>query len=171
MQPVHYCFSLLKLPRVATTKYQKLGDLEQQNVLLHISKTISLWSRWQSWFFWGVSFSYLFILNWRIIALQYCVGLCHTSTWISHRYMYVLSFMNLPLTLQPFWRVLRDNLFHASLLASGSFFLFVFCFFFSSLGRSLACKGITLPHAHGILLVCISMSKYLFFIRTSDMLD
>ena len=29
--------------------------------------------------------------NWRIIALQYHVGLCHTSTQISHRYTYVLS--------------------------------------------------------------------------------
>ena len=27
----------------------------------------------------------LFIFNWRIIALQYCVGFCHISTWISHR--------------------------------------------------------------------------------------
>ena len=26
--------------------------------------------------------------NWSIIALQYCVGFCHTSTWISHRYHY-----------------------------------------------------------------------------------
>ena len=30
-----------------------------------------------------------FFFNWKIIALQYCVGLCHTSTWISHRYTYV----------------------------------------------------------------------------------
>ena len=30
-------------------------------------------------------FTFLF-LNWGIIALQYCVGLCHTSTWISLRY-------------------------------------------------------------------------------------
>ena len=28
----------------------------------------------------------LFIFNRRIIALQYCVGFCHTSTWISRRY-------------------------------------------------------------------------------------
>ena len=27
-----------------------------------------------------------FIFNWRIIALQYCVGFCHTSTGISHRH-------------------------------------------------------------------------------------
>ena len=26
---------------------------------------------------------YWFIFNWRIIALQCCVGFCHTSTWIS----------------------------------------------------------------------------------------
>ena len=38
----------------------------------------------------------LFIFNWRIIALQYCVGFCHTSTWIIHRYTYVPSFLNIP---------------------------------------------------------------------------
>ena len=26
----------------------------------------------------------LFILNWRLITLQYCSGFCHTLTWISH---------------------------------------------------------------------------------------
>ena len=33
----------------------------------------------------------LFIFNWRMIALQYYVGFCHTSIWISHRYTYVPS--------------------------------------------------------------------------------
>ena len=28
-----------------------------------------------------------FIFSWMIIALQYWVGVCNTSTWISHRYM------------------------------------------------------------------------------------
>ena len=37
-----------------------------------------------------------FIFNWRIIALQDCVGFCHTSAWISHRYTYVPSLLNLP---------------------------------------------------------------------------
>ena len=27
-----------------------------------------------------------FILNWRITALQYCVGFCHTTTWIRHKH-------------------------------------------------------------------------------------
>ena len=35
---------------------------------------------------WSAAFTFL---NWGIIALQYCVGFCHTSTWISHRYSYV----------------------------------------------------------------------------------
>ena len=33
--------------------------------------------------------------NWRISALQYCVGVCHTSAWISHRCTYVPSLLNL----------------------------------------------------------------------------
>ena len=28
----------------------------------------------------------MYLFNWRIITLQYYDGLCHTSTWISHRY-------------------------------------------------------------------------------------
>ena len=30
-----------------------------------------------------------------MIALQYSVGFCHISTWISHRFMYVSSLLNL----------------------------------------------------------------------------
>ena len=43
----------------------------------------------------------LIIFNWRTIALQHCAGFCHTSTWISHRYTYVPSLLNLPPTSQP----------------------------------------------------------------------
>ena len=39
----------------------------------------------------------LFIFHWRIIALQYYVGFCRTSTWISHRYTHVPSLLNLSL--------------------------------------------------------------------------
>ena len=38
----------------------------------------------------------LFICNWRIIALQYRVGFCRTSTWTSRRYPYVPSPLNFP---------------------------------------------------------------------------
>ena len=44
---------------------------------------------------------HLFIFNWRMIALQYCVGFCHLSTQISHRYTYVPSLLNSPLTSHP----------------------------------------------------------------------
>ena len=44
------------------------------------------------WFLWLALFFY-----WKIITLQSCVGSCHT-TWISHKYTYVLSFLNLPPT-------------------------------------------------------------------------
>ena len=30
------------------------------------------------------------------MALQYCAGFCHTTTWISHKYTYVSSLLNLP---------------------------------------------------------------------------
>ena len=36
-----------------------------------------------------VAHIFKFILIWRIIALQCCVGFCHTTVWISHPYTYV----------------------------------------------------------------------------------
>ena len=38
----------------------------------------------------------LLIFNWQITVLQYCVDFCYTSTWVSHRYTYIPSLMNLP---------------------------------------------------------------------------
>ena len=46
----------------------------------------------------NLSFFFLIIFNWRKIASQYCVGLCHTSGWDSHRYACVSSLFNLPPT-------------------------------------------------------------------------
>ena len=42
-----------------------------------------------------IFYNKIHFLNWRIIALQYCVGLCQTSTWISHRYIYVPPLLSL----------------------------------------------------------------------------
>ena len=36
-------------------------------------------------------FLFRLIFNWKIIALQYCVGFCHISTWISHQFSSVQS--------------------------------------------------------------------------------
>ena len=45
-----------------------------------------------------ISFNFLckFIFNWRIIALQYCIGFCHIPTRISHRHAYVPTLLILP---------------------------------------------------------------------------
>ena len=43
-----------------------------------------------------VFFLNLFIVNWRIIALQNFVVFCQTSTRISHRYTHIPSLLNLP---------------------------------------------------------------------------
>ena len=34
-------------------------------------------------------FYFLFILNWRILALQCCIGFCHTTMWINVNQPYV----------------------------------------------------------------------------------
>ena len=80
----------------------------------------------------------LFIFNWRTIALQYCVGFCHTSTWISHRYTYVPSLLN-PVTcfldstvrphICPHYVVILVDLAYSSNLLN-SFSDTVICFFF-----------------------------------------
>ena len=40
-------------------------------------------------------------LNWWIIALQYCDGFCHTSTWISHSYTCVSPHPETPSLFSP----------------------------------------------------------------------
>ena len=42
-----------------------------------------------------------FIFNWRI-GLKYCVGFCHTSAWISHKYTHFPFLLNLPPISHPF---------------------------------------------------------------------
>ena len=39
---------------------------------------------------------FFYLFNWRIVALQNFVVFCQTSTWISHRYIYIPSLLNLP---------------------------------------------------------------------------
>ena len=39
---------------------------------------------------------YLKIFNQRIVALQCCLGFCHTAAQVSHKYMYIPSLLSLP---------------------------------------------------------------------------
>ena len=63
------------------------------------------WAAWAVYIFWRLIPCHFHLFkvhfNWRIIALQYCVGFCHTSTWISHRYIYVPSLLKLAPTSHP----------------------------------------------------------------------
>ena len=46
-------------------------------------------------------FLFQLIFNWRIITSQCCAGVCHTTTWINCKYMYVSPLLNLPPTTPP----------------------------------------------------------------------
>ena len=76
----------------------------------------------------------LFIFSWRIIALQCCVGFCHTSAWISHRYKDVPSLMNLPPTPPPppipLLQVATEHQLECPV--SYSKFLWAFCFTYNN---------------------------------------
>ena len=61
-----------------------------RNVRLRVHKFYSIIA--SSIVLYFIFFYYLFVFNWRIIALQNFV-FCQTSTWISHRYTYILSFI------------------------------------------------------------------------------
>ena len=37
----------------------------------------------------------IFFISWRLITLQYCSGLCHTLTWISHGYTWTYIYMDI----------------------------------------------------------------------------
>ena len=84
-------------------------------------ETIKVWTlegffcfNWAAWFFLATPFTCFiffsnfldtrdlflkkkiyFIFNWRVIAIQYCDGFCHTSTWVSHRYISLPSWTSL----------------------------------------------------------------------------
>ena len=80
-----------------------------------------------------VFLSRLIYLSWKIIALQYCVGFCHASTWISHRYMYVPSSLETLFHLPPhptptcgFWAVDLELV----SLRNWIFYITFYCFIF-----------------------------------------
>ena len=70
--------SMLKIIILSDSTVEDLFNSLPSRVL-YLPKITSLGHLEHSFFFLN-----LFMFNWRIIALQYCVGFCQTSTWISH---------------------------------------------------------------------------------------
>ena len=87
--------------------------------------------------------NFLSIFNQRVIALQYCVGFCHVSTWISHWHMYVPSLLihppwviwQIPTGFFAYGDVYVSMLLFPSVLPSPSPFVStsLFCFVFVSI--------------------------------------
>ena len=70
------------------TWYLEVWQLPKQIKILMLRWPLIIHVHW--------SFLFFKFFYWRIIALQNFVVFCQTSTWISHRYTYIPSFLNLP---------------------------------------------------------------------------
>ena len=42
-----------------------------------------------------------FFFNWRKITSPYCVGFCHTTTWIRHKHTHITSLLSFPASPHP----------------------------------------------------------------------
>ena len=70
--------------------------LNKYNVLSS-STMIKIWINYiQFWWAHRWHCFYFLIFNWRITALQYCLGFCHTTGWISRKYTDTPFLLNLP---------------------------------------------------------------------------
>ena len=70
----------------------------QIQALRHIQNQVMSWIRWSHkilGYFLGLFKKINLFFYWRIIALQNFVVFCQTSTWITHRYTYIPSLLNL----------------------------------------------------------------------------
>ena len=73
-------FRIYNLCHSCSTPLRECEDSHPQDVTVGLCSNKNL-------FIHIVNFFFKFIFNWRIIALQYCVGCCHILTWISHKLM------------------------------------------------------------------------------------
>ena len=122
---------------------------------------------------------YIYALNWKIIALQNCVGVCHTSTSISHRYRYVPYLLNLPPTSHPIppLQVDKDSWFVFP--EKYSKFLLALYFTYGSVYVSIllslfipSSPSCTLPHIHmSVFYVCISITALQIVSSAPSFLD
>ena len=107
----------------------------------------------------GFLFFFFFFLT-RIIALQHCVGFCCVSAWISHRYTYVPSLLNLPSTSLPTPPASQGP----ELLASHSKFSLALYFTYSGVYVSMLLSQVVPPSPSS------TVSTSLFFMSATSLL-
>ena len=92
---------------------------------------------------------YIFLFYWGIIALPYCVGFCHTSTWISHKFTYIPSLLS-PAHLPPHPAPLACHRALAELPVSHS--KFALAIYFTSDNDMFLCYSLNSSHPLFVLL-------------------
>ena len=103
---------------------------------------------------------FLFFLKLEDNCLQHCVGFCCVSAWISHRYTYVPSLLNLPSTSVPTPPVSQGP----ELLASHSKFSLSLYFTYSGVYVSMLLSQVVPPSPSS------TVSTSLFFMSSSSLL-
>ena len=84
---VYWHYYGLCLPNMIIIVQRKIQNTTSLSSSLHSNRPTSI--QWQDLFF-------FFFFYWRIVSLQNFAFFCQTSTWISHRYTYIPSLLNLP---------------------------------------------------------------------------
>ena len=91
---------VVMLPKAQLTSHSRMSGCRWVTTPLWLSRLLKLClfssSVYSCHLFFFLKLLNLFIFSWRIIALQYCVGFCQTSTWFSHRFTYVPFLLKLP---------------------------------------------------------------------------
>ena len=88
--------SILFVPNMVCLKFWKISNLQKTWKTMTDTMSIDILFMNCLHFITILSLYMHTFLNWRIIALQNFVLFCQTSTWISHRYIYIPSLLNLP---------------------------------------------------------------------------
>ena len=86
---------VVMLPKPHLTSHSRMSGSRWVSTPLWLSES------WRSFLCSSSVYSFFFLFFWRIIALQNFVVFCQTSTWISHRFTYIPSLLNLlPISLR-----------------------------------------------------------------------
>ena len=113
--------------------------------------------------YWLIAFLNLLIFNCRIIALQCCIGFCHTTIWISHKYIYdwlalLKNLVELVLLLCSFYRWRNGYTQKSQLTYASNFGSHVYTSCLSPLSK--LCKEMLMPN---IKIICNTNNSQLVY--------